>query len=788
MFLPKNRLFSRVIPGILLVFSLLVMGCPGTTGSPTLEPPDNGDGKGNGTGNGTGTGTGDGSGKTPAELAEGLADLLNGSLDEQDHLVKYADAIVTVLKDFNVDPSADNTRAVASDNIRSLTVPSGVTFVIPAGKTITVQSGGTITTPGTIDVAGTLETGGSGTVSVTGSGAIKVEQRATLKAATDSTVSVAGTGTITLEANATLSAASGSTVSVTGSAKVEVKASAILEAASGSTVSVTGSAIVDLAGTLKAESGSTVTVATLNANGGTVEAAAADTVIVTTVKADTVESAEKVVSKVTVGNTVTVGGSTATTLAPILKSTVVSYGTSNAVSVMFTFDKAVTVTSSTDSSGTLSNESKTVTVTPTNSPSGTAKKVELTVSADSKTTSVEKTVIPVENGNLPTSGTYSVVSYDADVIGSTSVVVLKENNNTKGYLVTDTTKKDLFNAIYTPNAPKTTDAIESGKTTVAYTEAISTAALALFQIDLSTLKVNVKGTALPTGGSTTNPIVIDIGLPGTDNATANATLPTFYIPVQELGAQSGDYKGVRLRVNKGASLVILANNSGYINTGISDSNEAGYFNYGCVEVMAGGELRDGGYQGFPLGSNAVILNRAGSYLSIGPEPGSADATAEKVKNVYDTYFAGYLIGPVGKDARIEWDNTNTTGYLESRPNKVAFSGNVTVKKVMGLIYSAWFIGDTTLTIAENASLAPNGASFKFYGTSNQAKIVVKKGGTIGCGFLVENSNALYTAASVDVRIQNNGSSSTSVPYTETISGTQAWTGLDGLTDTEETWF
>jgi hypothetical protein len=61
--------------------------------------------------------------------------------------------------------------------------------------------------------------------------------------------------------------------------------------------------------------------------------------------------------------------------------------------------------------------------------------------------------------------------------------------------------------------------------------------------------------------------------------------------------------------------------------------------------MAGGKLRDGAYEGFPLGSNAVILNRFGSYLSVGPESHNPDATA--VWATYTAHYSGYLVGPAG---------------------------------------------------------------------------------------------------------------------------------------------
>ena len=189
----------------------------------------------------------------------------------------------------------------------------------------------------------------------------------------------------------------------------------------------------------------------------------------------------------------------------------------------------------------------------------------------------------------------------------------------------------VLKAVYEPNKPGSTDSVSLdaaatpsvSKTAVTYTAALSAEVLSLFQFTTGTEsidKVEITGTALPDAttynATQTNLIVIDIGKPGADNSA----LPKFYIPVQGLGADGGSYAHIRLRVNNGAELVILADNSAYAsNGGAGHPAPDGYFNGGCVEVMSGGKLRDGAFEGFPLGSNAVILNRSGSYLSVGAE-------------------------------------------------------------------------------------------------------------------------------------------------------------------------
>jgi hypothetical protein len=281
--------------------------------------------------------------------------------------------------------------------------------------------------------------------------------------------------------------------------------------------------------------------------------------------------------------------------------------------------------------------------------------------------------------------------------------------------------RTLFNAIYTPNAANTTDTVESGKGTITYTTAISQAALALFKITIgpasSQDKVQIKGTALPTaqGASSGNLIVIDIGVPG---GTDNSGLPTFYIPHQGLGASTidGDYSHIRFRVNKGASLVIEADNTAYEaadDDGIAGAGNAGatgYFKGGCVEVMDGGKLRDGAWEGFPLGTDAVILNRYNSYLAVGPETyKNQDMLSYTGTDAPQKYYSGWLIGPSGASPspRIEWDTGNgPASYVEVRPGEIATDAKLTAKKSLGLIYSVWFVNGAQLTIDVDAQETP----------------------------------------------------------------------------------
>jgi hypothetical protein len=261
--------------------------------------------------------------------------------------------------------------------------------------------------------------------------------------------------------------------------------------------------------------------------------------------------------------------------------------------------------------------------------------------------------------------------------------------------------------------------VESGKTAIAYTSAISSSVLSLFKITIGASsaadKVEITGTDLPyvAGATSSNLIIIDIGITGADNSG----LPTFYIPDGELGAESPpneDYSYIRLRVNQGAELVILADNSSYISSGAGNPCSAGKFKGGAVEVLAGGKLRDGAFEGFPLGTGAVIVNRAGSYLSVGPEPESEDATGSK-STAYNQFYSGYLIGPSASGARVEWGDSN--GYLEVRSKQLITNAALSVKKLLGLIYSVWFLPGAGLEIETGATLIANegnDADYNFY--------------------------------------------------------------------------
>jgi hypothetical protein len=290
--------------------------------------------------------------------------------------------------------------------------------------------------------------------------------------------------------------------------------------------------------------------------------------------------------------------------------------------------------------------------------------------------------------------------------------------------------------------------------------------------------------------------VIDLGLPGEENSG----LPPFFIPYQGLGEEHRDYAHVRLRVHRGAYLHIEADNTAYIARGAaSDASCApGDFNDGTVEVMAGGKLRDGAYQGFPLGDGAVILARLNSYLAVGPESSFSSSNPDYAKE-RDRWFSGWLLGSASGNPRIEWGVGDQNGdYLEIRQDRLAFSTNLTVKKTLALAYSVWFINGPSLTLdAAGDTLSyeggvkglfarpASGGSYTFYGTRivsggqnparPAAQIIIKPGNSLSRSFVFDDdpSSPFITASDGQITIDNtNGKEDEKVFFLETETGTR----------------
>jgi hypothetical protein len=547
---------------------------------------------------------------------------------------------------------------------------------------------------------------------------------------------------------------------------------------SGGAVTIAGTITVEPGGAMKTDPGSAVAVQATGAI-----KADADTV--------TVRGSLNVALGASVDNTVAVTGEiTGEGARPLLKTKPqVNYAANGTVSVVFTFNETVEAQSP---GAEVSGPGKIITVIPQGQTPGTPVKITLTAQYPNspRSTDFTETVMPAQGFFAPLQGSEGTVAY-YDAHG---VVGLK--TNTTGWFFVEEKHTDwrkLFNAIYTPNAPETADLVEQGKTATAYTPAISKQALGLFIIkfgaNYGASTVFLKGEENLPGAKGAEIVVIDLGLPAeTPGLTENPNNGLkFLIPNKGLGTAGGDYRHIRLRVNRGAELVIEADNRGYISGGAGHPAETGNFNPGCVEVMAGGRLRDGAYEGFPLGSGAVILNRLGSFLAVGPEPGSPDATGSKAQ-AYNDYYAGWLIGPQGSSARIEWGTGDQNGnYIEVREGKLAFSANVTVKKTLALMYSVWFVNEPTVTIdvkndgvtlQGKPGLFAAGDEYKFYGTASEsggqnvgspkATIIVKPGSTLHKAFLTTGNTDFanfITADSTSGDITINGiTGTTAVKY------------------------
>jgi hypothetical protein len=373
------------------------------------------------------------------------------------------------------------------------------------------------------------------------------------------------------------------------------------------------------------------------------------------------------------------------------------------------------------------------------------------------------------------SAEYRVGFYDK----ATGLASLSAGGDYTQYKVTDPGLRKIFNAIYSPNAPETTDTVEAGKTTIKYNAAISQAVLGLFKVTVgqnsAADKAEIKGGILPgaAGAAPENLIVIDIGIPGEDNSGL-----AFSIPDRGLGSPDGLYAHIRFRVNRGASLVVQADNSAYeakTNGGAGNSCPTGYFNGGCVEIMAGGKFRDAAWEGFPLGNNAVILGRNGSYLAVGAESykdnGADKPMLDYTGADFQKYYAGWLIGPADESQglyggsilkpRIVWDGgQGAEKYIEVRHGEIAIDAKVTIRRSFGLIYSVWFIGGASFAVnidkdeavifsaAQNQihGVFANGDDYNFYGQS-QTVITVFPGNVLDARFLDTTQTAPVGPAS-----------------------------------------
>jgi hypothetical protein len=439
--------------------------------------------------------------------------------------------------------------------------------------------------------------------------------------------------------------------------------------------------------------------------------------------------------------------------APQLLITQVKYDPAEgyALSVEFTFDVKVsgeaegwTITGTGETTLTLKPEPE------TKLTSGEPAKIELTAKnagAEDKTLRVPLTVMPVSGvlarrpaGDGPLACTVSYYDPENHAAG---LRIGGGEKQPEGFLVEDEGLQKIFRAVYTPNAPESEDAAAksaaSTKLAVPFTETVSEAVLSLFKI---TVGADAGGDLIEIGGAELPPAdpprvtIIDIGIP-----EEGSSGPACFIRPQGLGSAGEDYAHIRLRVNAGASLVIQADNS----KGEGEACPPGLLAGGTVEVMGGGELRNGAYRGFPLGKGSTIIVRLNSRFATGPE---------------DT---GWLVAPASEEnAALCWGTGDQNGsYIEIRDKPpgtgdggdsgdgtLAFDVNLTMRKSLPLRYHVWMVNGPALTIdvpegpgiGGQRGLVAEDARYKIYGTyvksggqnpgSSPATITVKKGSAI----------------------------------------------------------
>jgi hypothetical protein len=205
-------------------------------------------------------------------------------------------------------------------------------------------------------------------------------------------------------------------------------------------------------------------------------------------------------------------------------------------------------------------------------------------------------------------------------------------------------------------------------------------AVDLFHIKLATNAsddiIEIKGTKVPNGTSSSDIREIHVGKPDADNSA----LPDFVIPKGALGSTETSvlYQFSRIVINNGAYVNIDSDQ--YLTaTGVSAAQTtAGNYRNGNVEVKSGGKVRDSAYNDWPLGTNSTFTVEAGGYMSVGagnrdgqfvPRT-AADAygsavsdcstyvgdagTVEFVQRSYCAGMLGWLIGPnQDTDSRIQ---------------------------------------------------------------------------------------------------------------------------------------
>jgi hypothetical protein len=382
----------------------------------------------------------------------------------------------------------------------------------------------------------------------------------------------------------------------------------------------------------------------------------------------------------------------------------------------------------------------------------------------SKTTATDITLMPVSVPFPGLNGAVYTVRY-ADPYGAAGL----HDGSALAWYYVEGGVRDLFNAIYTANAPESVDTAALPKAALPYTDEISRTVLDLFQVGGGpdgSPRVTLSGQVLPdfAGKGPNHLIVIDIGLPGADNGS----LPPFVIPPGALGTAGAAYGHIRLRVNRGAELILQAEPAG-------GGVQSGRLSGGAVEVMAGGKLRIRAYDGAPLGEGAAVIARLLSFLALGPESGG------NIDPERDPWYQGWLIAPADGDPILSWGSGDQNGdYLEIRGDRIAFAANIALRKTLMLYHRLWFVNGPTLTIDAAADSRSVGglkglfsaeAGAKFYGNASvsgginigtpAAHILIRPGSSLSRSFLSGDAGGSISGGSGGLTIPNKGSAGSS---------------------------
>jgi uncharacterized protein YjdB len=361
-------------------------------------------------------------------------------------------------------------------------------------------------------------------------------------------------------------------------------------------------------------------------------------------------------------------------------------------------------------------------------------------------------------------GTYKIAYADAAGV----IRLTDENGDAAWYFAqTDGDLYKIFDAVYTPNAD--------------VTDSAGNKAVDLFFVTLGADsngdKIELKGTAIPSGESSANPAEIQIGIPNADNTS----LPDFIIPAGALGGTNNEsYSTTRIVVNEGAYLNIDSDQTWASVYGTENKTPTpGQFRNGNITVKSGGKLRDSAYKFWPLGSGSTLSVLEGGFLAVGKGDRNGDwadaAVDAQTGDIAKEYYGGWLIGD--STAKIYLGGGGTTesfnDAIEICDSLVMLNGYAIVQKDISLMYDVLVTRGSALEIADGKEImmlsgkaggAIIGSTYDFYGqpsgaspsfttpnTSIPSQIVLKPGASI-VGSSLGTANSLLNSGGSDMSL------------------------------------